>query len=450
MNCRIFIITVNLLLLGQWAPAQTDARLTPVVAAVQKALPSVVNIRTETVVEVRDPFAELFRDFWTPHYRGPRQDVRRSLGSGVVIHAEGYVLTNDHVVRRATKIRVKFANGREYDADRVAYDQRSDLALLRINQPKDSKVNFVALPFARDGDLLLGETVIALGNPFGLGGSVSRGILSSKDRRAPREGEVLDMSNWLQTDAAINPGNSGGPLINLNGKLIGINVAIHRQGQGIGFAVPIVRVNETLGRIFSPEHLRGKWLGARMRLDGERIRLARVEPGSPAAKAGLSAGDTVLEVNGKPVTSFVDWAKEVAERGLAKVSFKIFRGGRAIPVNVTLQDEDAVFNATLVEKRLGLTVRTLTEKVADQLGLSFYGGYVITGVERDSPASSAGLERGAVILRVDDQQPESLVALARNIHGRKPGSEVKLGVVWEVRRGAFVQRRTGVATVKIR
>jgi len=311
-------------------------------------------------------------------------------------------------------------------------------------------VNFVALPFARDGDLLLGETVIALGNPFGLGGSVSRGILSSKDRRAPREGEVLDMSNWLQTDAAINPGNSGGPLINLNGKLIGINVAIHRQGQGIGFAVPIVRVNETLGRIFSPEHLRGKWLGARMRLDGERIRLARVEPGSPAAKAGLSAGDTVLEVNGKPVTSFVDWAKEVAERGLAKVSFKIFRGGRAIPVNVTLQDEDAVFNATLVEKRLGLTVRTLTEKVADQLGLSFYGGYVITGVERDSPASSAGLERGAVILRVDDQQPESLVALARNIHGRKPGSEVKLGVVWEVRRGAFVQRRTGVATVKIR
>ena len=450
MNCRIFVIIVNLLLLGQWASAQTDARLTPVVAAVQKALPSVVNIRTETVVEVRDPFAELFRDFWTPHYRGPRQDVRRSLGSGVVIHADGYVLTNDHVVRRATKIRVKFANGREYDADRVAYDQRSDLALLRINRPKDSKVKFVALPFARDGDLLLGETVIALGNPFGLGGSVSRGILSSKDRRAPREGEVLDMSNWLQTDAAINPGNSGGPLINLNGKLIGINVAIHRQGQGIGFAVPIARVNETLGRIFSPEHLRGKWFGARVRLDGKRIRLARVEPGSPAAKAGLSAGDTVLEVNGKPVENFVDWAKEVAGRGLAKVSFKIFRGGRAIPVNVTLQDEDAVFNAALVEKRVGLTVRTLTEKVADQLGLSFYGGYVITDVERDSPASAAGLERGAVILRVDDQQPESLVALARNIHERKPGSEVKLGVVWEIRRGAFVQRRTGVAAVKIR
>ena len=144
----------------------------------------------------------------------------------MVIHEDGYIVTNDHVVRRATKIRVKFANGQEYEADRVAYDQRSDLALLRILLPKGSKTRFTPVPFARDDDLLLGETVIALGNPFGLGGSVSRGILSSRDRQVPQAGEILDMANWLQTDAAINPGNSGGPLINLNGELIGINVAI--------------------------------------------------------------------------------------------------------------------------------------------------------------------------------------------------------------------------------
>ena len=344
MNIRLFVITVNLLLLPL-AWAAEGPRRTPVVKAVAKALPSVVNIRTETVVAVRDPFARLFQDFWEPHYRGPRRDIRRSLGSGVVIHPDGYVLTNDHVVRRASKIRVKFSNGREYDAGRVAYDQRSDLALLRIKMPAGASVKFVPLSFARNGDLLLGETVIALGNPFGLGGSVSRGILSSKDRREPREGEVLDMANWLQTDAAINPGNSGGPLINLDGQLIGINVAVHRQGQGIGFAVPIARVNETLGRIFTPEHLRGMWLGARVRLDGDRLRLARVELNSPAFKAGLRAGDTVLEVNDRPVANYIDWAKEVAGRGLARVRFKIFRGGRVVPVAVTLQAEDKVFNA---------------------------------------------------------------------------------------------------------
>ena len=158
-------------------PLPSSARMMsgkPVVKAVAKALPSVVNIRTETVQEVRDPFAELFSDFWNPYYRQPRQDVRRSLGSGVVIHEMDSIITNDHVVRRATKIRVKFANGREYEADRVAYDQRSDLALLRILLPKGSKTRFTPVPFARDGDLLLGETVIALGNPFGPGGGGAR------------------------------------------------------------------------------------------------------------------------------------------------------------------------------------------------------------------------------------------------------------------------------------
>jgi S1-C subfamily serine protease len=457
MNIRIFFISVNLLPLflllmaGEQAVTAADGpRRTLVVKAVEKALPSVVNIRTETVVEVRDPFAEVFRDFWNPYYRQPRQDVRRSLGSGVIIHADGYVLTNDHVVRRATKIRVKFADGREFEAERVAYDQRSDLALLRILKPKEARTKFIPAPFARDDDLLLGETVVALGNPFGLGGSVSQGILSSKDRQEPREGEMLDMVNWLQTDAAVNPGNSGGPLINLDGELIGINVAIHRQGQGIGFAIPIARVNETLGRFFTPEQLRGLWLGARAQLDGDRLRLAEVEANSPAAKAGLRAGDTILEVNNHPVDNFVDWAKEVAGRGLEKVKFKIFRGGRALPVTVTLQAEDKVFNSELLNKRLGLSIRTLTERLSKQLGMSFYGGFLITNIEEDGPGAKAGLERSAVIQRVDDQQPESLVAFARNINNRDAGSTVKLNVVWEVRRGAFLQRRSGIANVKIR
>ncbi len=437
-------------LMAHQAAGANSIRQTPVVQAVSKVLPSVVNIRTETVQEVRDPFTELFSDFWNPYYQQPRQDVRRSLGSGVVIHEDGYVLTNDHVVQRATKILVKFSDGREFEADRVAYDHRSDLALLRILLPEGSKTRFKPLPFARDGDLLLGETVIALGNPFGLGGSVSRGILSSRDRRAPRTGEMLDMANWLQTDAAINPGNSGGPLINLEGQLIGINVAIHREGQGIGFAIPIARVNETLGKFFTPEHLRGLWLGARVRLDGNRLRLALVEPNSPAAQAGLRAGDTVLEVNQQPVADYVDWAKEIAGRGREKLALQIFRGGRVMTISLTLVPEEKVFNSKVIEERLGLTVRTLTQDLAGQLGMSFFGGYLITEVADRSPGDRAGLAPGAVIQRVDDSQPQSLMAFARDIHGRKEGDSVRLSVVWEMRRGAFIQRRTGTATVKVR
>ena len=430
--------------------ADTTVRKTPVVQAVSKTLPSVVNIRTETVVEVRDPFAELFQDFWNPYYRQPRQDVRRSLGSGVVIDKEGYILTNDHVVRRATKIRVKFADGREFEADRIAYDQRSDLALLRIVMPKGAKKKFAAVSFARDGDLLLGETVVALGNPFGLGGSVSQGILSSRDRQSPKAGEVLDMENWLQTDAAINPGNSGGPLINLDGELIGVNVAVHRQGQGIGFAIPIARVQETLSKFFAPEQLRGLWFGARVTIAGDSLRLSHVEPNSPAAKAGLRRGDTVVQVNDRDVKGFVEWAKEVAGRGLKTVRLKIFRGGRFLTVPITLLPEEEVFNSKAIEERLGITVRSLTERIAEQLGMSFYGGYLITKVEKDGPASKADLQVGSVIQRVDDKQPESLVAFAKDILTRSTGDSIQLSVAWEIRSGVFLQRRSGVAKVKVR
>ena len=445
-----FIVLIGLLALGKIAPGADNIRKTPVVQAVSKTLSSVVNIRTETVVEVRDPFTELFQDFWNPYYRQPRQDVRRSLGSGVVIHAEGYVLTNDHVVRRATKIRVKFADGREFEADRVAYDQRSDLALLKIKVPKGLDNKFQTIKFGRDSDLLLGETVIALGNPFGLGGSVSQGILSSRDRQAPREREILDIENWLQTDAAINPGNSGGPLINLNGELIGINVAVHRKGQGIGFAIPIARVQESLGEFFAPEQLRGLWFGARVKIEGNSLRLSRVEPNSPAAQAGLRTGDKVVQVNERDVTDFVGWAKEICGRELKTVRIKIFRGGRFLSVPVTLLAEEKVFNSEVIQERLGITVRTLTQNLAEQLGMSFYGGYLITKVEKQSPADRAGIESGGVIQRIDGQQLESLVAFAKDILSRRTGDLVQLSLVWEIRRGVFLQRQSGEVKVKIR
>ena len=179
----------------------------------------------------RDPFEEFFRQFWDPYHRRQPPNSQYSLGSGVVIDEAGYLLTNDHVVRRADKIAVKFCTGTNvYSATVVASDPKSDVALLKLNAPPGEK--FKAIQFAREDDLLLGETVLALGNPFGLGGSVSRGILSSKSRVLPKEGEPLDIPNWLQTDAPINLGNSGGPLVNLRGELIGINVAVLERGRG--------------------------------------------------------------------------------------------------------------------------------------------------------------------------------------------------------------------------
>src|SRR4029078_5369257 len=176
---------------------------------------------------------------------------------------DGYVLTNLHVVRRATRTQVKLWDGREYEADRIVATENSDVALLKLRCKPDEK--FKAVSFAADDDLLLGETVLALGNPFGLGGSVSRGILSSKNRRtSASQEEQLDVQDWLQTDASINPGNSGGPLINLKAEVIGINVAVYQKGQGIGFAIPVKLVSEALSQIFTPEHIRELWFGARL------------------------------------------------------------------------------------------------------------------------------------------------------------------------------------------
>ncbi len=216
---------------------ETDVRRDATVTAVERVMPSVVNIATETMIQVRDPFEEMLRQFFDPYHRQQAPNSQLSLGSGVIIDEAGYVLTNDHVVRRADKIWVKvYGNETPYEAKLISTNPKCDVALLKL-QAKPGE-HFAAVKFAPDDDLLLGETVLALGNPFGLGGSVSRGILSSKSRSAPRENDALDVPNWLQTDASINPGNSGGPLVNLRGELIGLNVAILSKAQGIGFAIP--------------------------------------------------------------------------------------------------------------------------------------------------------------------------------------------------------------------
>jgi S1-C subfamily serine protease len=451
------------LLLGgllAWTPraggqtGDNDIRRDATVLAVEKVMPSVVNIATETIIRVRDPYEEFFRQFWDPYHRRQPSNSQYSLGSGVVIDEAGYLLTNDHVVRRADKIKVVFCTGTNlYTATVVASDPKSDVALLKLNAQPGEK--FKAIQLAREDDLLLGETVLALGNPFGLGGSVSRGILSSKSRTVPKEGDPLDIPNWLQTDAPINLGNSGGPLVNLRGELIGINVAVlsevqGQRAQGIGFAIPIRRVLEALSDIFPTEVVKGFWFGARVKVGTTPLVIASVQAQSPAGQAGLKAGDAILQVNGKPPKSFIDFADLLAAGAGSEVTLAIRRGTARKDIAVRLVPEKTVFNAGMIRDKLGLNLEELTPQLAARYGVGASDAFLITGVQGDSPAATAGLQGGILVTAIDGQLPADLSAAAKLLYAKRKGDRVQLGIAVQQRMGNFNVLRQGAVELATR
>jgi S1-C subfamily serine protease len=427
--------------------AEGDIRRDATVLAVEKVMPTVVNIATATIIQVRDPFEEIFRQFWGPYYRRQPPNSQYSLGSGVVIDEAGYLLTNDHVVRRADKIGVKFCTGtNDYSATVVASDPKSDVALLKLDAPPGEK--FKAIQFAHEDDLLLGETVLALGNPFGLGGSVTRGILSSKSRVLPKEDEPLDIPNWLQTDAPINMGNSGGPLVNLRGELIGINVAVlnevmGQRAQGIGFAIPIRRVLEALSDIFPTEYVKSYWFGARVKVGTTPLVITSVQAQSPAGKAGLKAGDDILEVNGKAPKSFIDFADQLAAGAGSEVRLALKRGTGQKEIAVQLVPEKSVFNAGMIRDRLGLNLEELTPQVAARYGVGAGDGFLVTGVEENSQAATAGLQRGILVIGIDGRLPTDVSAAAKLLYPKKKGDRVQLDLAMPQRMGGFNVLRQG-------
>lgn len=427
--------------------ADNDVRRDATVVAVEKVMPSVVNIATETIIQIRDPFEDFFRQFWGPYHRRQPPNSQYSLGSGVVIDEAGYLLTNDHVVRRADKIAVKFCTGTNvYSATVVASDPKSDVALLKLNAAPGEK--FKAIQFAREDDLLLGETVLALGNPFGLGGSVTRGILSSKSRVLPKEGEPLDIPNWLQTDAPINLGNSGGPLVNVRAELIGINVAVlnefeGQRAQGIGFAIPIRRVLEALSDIFPTEFVKTYWFGARVKVGTTPLVITAVQPQSPAGKAGLKAGDAIIQVNGKAPKSFIDFADLLAAGAGSDVKLALQRGTAQKEIAVRLVPENTVFNAGLIRDRLGLNLEELAPQVAARYGVGPSEGFLVTGVEENSQAATAGLQRNMLVTGMDGRQPGNLCAAAKLLYPKKKGDRVQLDLAVPQRMGNFNVLRQG-------
>lgn len=450
-NTKLGAIFVLSFVASVFLQAEESQRQDAVVEAAGLVMPSVVNIATKTRVQRVRYYYDWWRDNWAPYAQElPPQE---SAGSGVVVDASGYVLTNVHVVKDADEIWVKINNEagepKIYEAEVVVGSLTTDIALLKIIHGEAGKT-FAVANFANNGDLLLGETVLALGNPFGLGGSVSRGILSSKSRRTETEGSQLDIPDWLQTDASINPGNSGGPLINLDGEIIGINVAVLKEGQGIGFAIPVKRVNEALSRIFTPEFLEGNWFGAKVDAGSRPLTVTAVEPNSPAAKADMAVGDQITKINGHSPRNFIEFAVRLLDLGNnPTVQIDIKRGDDVFLRRVKLIPEKSFLNSGLIREKTGVSLEALTPEVARALGFNSAEGLVVSQVDADSPADKAGLTTGVVVVAIDDRKASDIVNAARLLNRKTRGEGLKLSLVHIRRKGIFLRRTTESVTLKV-
>jgi serine protease Do len=377
------------------ARAEGDARerrRDATVRAVEKVGPAVANISADrTLVERLPPgFEDFFRQFGGRS--GERTSVSRSLGSGVLIDPAGYIVSNAHVVQQASKILVTLPDEHAYEANLLSVSYVQDLALLKIEA--DSPLPFVKL--GTSGDLMPGETVVAVGNPFGLENTVTRGVISARDRKIKKDGRDME-GTFLQTDAAINPGNSGGPLVNLDGDLIGINTAIHAGGQGIGFAIPVDRVRAVLCDLSDPEMLRDSWLGWKLQDTAEGVKIASVADGSPAALAGIQVGDVIERAGSARAVSVFEVHKQFfSQEGAISLALRAPDGTKR-----TLSLEPVASPArAVIERRLGIQGRELTPALAWKKGIDVEQGVLAMGVTPSGPAARIGLEAGDVVTKL--------------------------------------------------
>ncbi len=407
------------------SPAQLQLSFAPIV---KRVAPAVVNVYAEHVVENNNPFLAdpFFRQFFGAV---PRQQVERSLGSGVVVDPSGLIVTNYHVIEGASEVKVALSDKREFAADIVLKDQRSDLAVLRI---KGAKERFPTLQFANSDDLQVGDVVLAIGDPFGVGQTVTHGIISAVART---DVGISDYQFFIQTDAAINPGNSGGPLVDMNGRMVGLNSAIYsRSGgsQGIGFAIPanMVRVvvasaEDGSGAVKRP------WLGAKLqevtpdiadslglqRPSGALV--ASVAADSPAARAGIKTGDVIVSVDGTEVDDPTAFNYRFATKPLGgSAQLGVMRQGHAIVAAVALQSlpdtprEEVAIRAASPFR--GATVANLSPALADEMHLDpNTQGVVVSDVAAGSEAQSIGFQKGDIIVAVNNQKIEKPADLER-------------------------------------
>jgi serine protease Do len=424
---------------------------------VKKVLPAVVNISSSRVVKSTsgafegngeengqglDPFfRQFFGDQFGQRFNIPRERIEKSLGSGVIVSPEGYILTNAHVVDGAKEVTVTLYDKREMKARVVGSDPRADIAVVKIEGS-----NFPTLTLGDSDNIQVGDVVLAVGEPFGLGGTVTNGIISALGRSGLG---IEEVENFIQTDAPINPGNSGGALVDVEGNLIGINTAIAGNSggsQGIGFAVPINMARHDLDEIVAHGKVDHGYLGllpqdvtpALAKAFGTSqttgALVGEVTPNSPASRAGLKQGDIITEVNGQPIADANQLRLKIGMIAPnTNVTLKVMREGRMQDVAVTLgefpstEEQASVNGETPGENGLGLRVENLTPEMAQDLKVPVSTkGVVVDQVNASSRAEEAGLQRGDVIEQVNHQPVENVQQFSQAVHGSSGDAPVLL------------------------
>ena len=418
MMITLFFFCILALMPNQESLAHQSDRQSPVVKAVSKVSPAVVNISSSYEVRKRpnpfsgfglDPFFEnFFRDFFDPRF--DRQYKSTSLGSGVIIDGKrGFVLTNAHVIERAGTIKIVMQDEREFEAQIVGADPDSDLAVLKI----DSGEALPAIEMGTSDDLMIGETVIAIGNPFGFSHTVTTGVISAVNRSIRAENR--EFHNFIQIDASINPGNSGGPLLNINGDLIGINTAIYAKAQGIGFAIPISKAKKIISDLIQFGEVIQAWIGITVQnlddklaqylnySENKGVMVKAVEPRSPAEKAGLRLGDIIVSIGDHKINSELDYGSVQKTYAAGdKLVATYWRDGK----NKTVAIETNVFPIELAEdlayRLLGIKVENLTAKARKRFRINARQGVLISEINKKSYLAGIGARPGDVIRKIDD------------------------------------------------
>jgi serine protease Do len=423
---------------------------------VKRLGPAVVNIKVTKVAKVRgwsgpespeDPFGELFRRFFkdTPQFR--EQFKQQGAGSGVIISQEGYILTNNHVVEGAEQVTVTLANSQEYTAEVVGRDRKTDLAVLKV-EPTES------LPVATMGisdALQVGDWVLAIGNPFGLGHTVTSGIVSAK-------GRVIGAGpydDFIQTDASINPGNSGGPLFNMQGEVVGINTAILPHGRGIGFAIPIDTARPLIPQLVTTGSVTRGYLGVGIQSvtpalatalklqESGGVLVADVVPGSPAEEAGIRRGDVIVMYNDEPVEDARDLPTMVAATPVGEeVEVVVFRDGKKHELPLTVgkfpsEEHQAEEARQPSQGKWGLHLRDITPEMAQQHSLEVKEGALVVGVQPESPAEKAGIRQGDILVEMN-HQPVTSVQDVKDVLAQVDDQDTLLLLVQRHRRSLYV------------
>ena len=387
--CGIFYVSLV-------AQGQTVSRHTAIVKVVERVGPAIVNISTEQLAQA--PASPFFDEFFEEFFRHHRRKFKtHSLGSGIVVAPDGFIVTNEHVIRRASKITVIFESKKKFEARVIGIDSKNDIALLKV----DAGEMLPAISWANSSDILIGETTIALGNPFGLQNSVTTGVVSASNRSLNINGRT-DFHDFIQTDAAINPGNSGGALLNIYGQLIGVNTAIYAKGQGLGFAIPADRVREVIGNLLDYRKDRHLWLGvetehAARQSDGWQVKITKVYNDSPADRARVRANELLVAIDNRPIHSVFEFKASIYSRKISdNVRLALRSGTGTRTVELTLMAPPTQSRYLTLWRSLGI------------LPSAINGGVGVASVRPGSSADRIGMVAGDIIVAIAGYRIRSL------------------------------------------